>query len=76
MLGRYVGPVIISDQTRYSYVGISVGFIKGRPTSNLELIFRVDDGVEHKSNKFKKSDLVRWTTNMFESLAMSCLTIG
>lgn len=52
-----------------------MGFNKRRPTSDLELVFQVDDGVEHKPNKFAKSDLVHWTTDMFVSLAMSCLTI-
>ena len=51
-------------------------FLKIRPTSDLELVFQVDGGVEHKSNKFKKRDLVYWTTDMFVSLAMSCLTVG
>ncbi|KAN0134700.1 hypothetical protein V8E53_007485 [Lactarius tabidus] len=39
---------------------MSVDFIKRRPKSVLELVFRDDAGVKHKSNKFKEGDLVHW----------------
>ncbi|KAH8996040.1 hypothetical protein EDB92DRAFT_116897 [Lactarius akahatsu] len=49
---------------------ISVDFIKTRPISDLELVFKGDAGVTHTSNKFKSrlflnSDLIRWNINMY-----------
>ncbi|KAH9054854.1 hypothetical protein EDB87DRAFT_1580223 [Lactarius vividus] len=41
-------------------VEISVDFIKTRPTSDLELVFKDDAGVKYKSNKFKNSASVLW----------------
>jgi hypothetical protein len=64
-LERYIGPTIISEQTQYIFVEISVDFIKRRPKSDLELVFKDDAaGVKHKSNKFKKGDLVLWNLDM------------
>ena len=48
-LERYIWPRIVSEQTRYSFVEIFVSFIKRRPTSDLELIFKDEAGVKHKS---------------------------
>ena len=60
-LERYIGSsVIIYEQTQYSPVEIVVHFIKRRPTTNLELVFKNEVGSQHKSNKFKEGDLVHW----------------
>ena len=40
-------------------------FIQRRPTSVLELIFKDDAGVKHKSSKFKEGDIVYWNLDMF-----------
>ena len=53
---------------------ILVVFIKRRPRSDLELIFKDDTGVKHKSNKFKKDALVRWNLGMFVRVAVSPLS--
>ncbi|KAN0134695.1 hypothetical protein V8E53_007480 [Lactarius tabidus] len=39
---------------------ISVDFIKRRPRSVLELVFKDEAGVKHKSSKFKEDDLLHW----------------
>ncbi|KAH9008750.1 hypothetical protein EDB84DRAFT_67071 [Lactarius hengduanensis] len=49
---------------------ISVDFIKTRPISDLELVFKDDAGVTHTSNKFKSrlflnSDPVRWNLDIY-----------
>ncbi|KAF8269976.1 hypothetical protein EI94DRAFT_1724025 [Lactarius quietus] len=44
---------------------ISVYFIKRRPTSVLQLVFKDDAGVKHMSNKFEECDLVYWNLNMY-----------
>ncbi|KAF8269973.1 hypothetical protein EI94DRAFT_1828607 [Lactarius quietus] len=44
---------------------ISVYFIKRRPTSILELVFKDDADVKHKSNRFKQGDLVYWNLDMY-----------
>ncbi|KAH9165326.1 hypothetical protein EDB89DRAFT_315363 [Lactarius sanguifluus] len=44
---------------------ISVDFIKTRPTSDLELVFKDDAGVTHKSNKFKNRVPVHWNVNIY-----------
>ena len=59
-LERYIGPIIISEQIRYSLVEISVNFINKHPTTVLELIFKDEAGAEHKSNTFEEGDLVHW----------------
>ena len=38
--------------------------MKRRPKSGLKLVFKDDTGVQHKSNKFKKGDLVLWNLDM------------
>ena len=38
--------------------------MKRRPKSDLKLVFKDDTGVKHKSNKFKKGDLVLWNFDM------------
>ncbi|KAI9452683.1 hypothetical protein BJY52DRAFT_1291915, partial [Lactarius psammicola] len=44
---------------------IYVHFIGRRPTSDLELVFKDDASVKHKSDKFKKGDLVHWTLDIY-----------
>ncbi|KAH9056825.1 hypothetical protein EDB87DRAFT_1164094 [Lactarius vividus] len=44
---------------------ISVDFIKTRPTSDLELVFKDDAGVKHKSSKFKNGALVHWDLDIY-----------
>ncbi|KAH9027786.1 hypothetical protein EDB85DRAFT_2148279 [Lactarius pseudohatsudake] len=49
---------------------ISVDFIKKRPISDIELVFKDDAGVTHTSNQFKsrlflKSDPVRWNIGIY-----------
>ena len=66
-----MGPTIVSEQTRYSCVEIFVNFIKRRPSPDLELVFKDDAGVEHKSNKFKDGALVHWNIDMSVHLAVS-----
>ena len=70
-LERYVGPTIISEQPRYSFVEIFVEFIKRRPTSDLELVFKDDAGVKHKSSKFKNDVLIHWKLKLFVYFAAS-----
>ena len=38
--------------------------MKRRPKSDLKLILKDDTGVKHKSNKFKKGDLILWNFDM------------
>ena len=71
LLERYVGPTIISKQTADSFVEVFVEFIKRRPTSVLELVFKDEAGVKHKSNKYKEGDLVHWNLDMFVRFAVS-----
>ncbi|KAH9027831.1 hypothetical protein EDB85DRAFT_94578 [Lactarius pseudohatsudake] len=44
---------------------ISVDFIETRPTSDLELVFKVNAGATRKSDKFKDGALVRWNLNIY-----------
>ncbi|KAH9000533.1 hypothetical protein EDB86DRAFT_517327 [Lactarius hatsudake] len=44
---------------------ISVDFIKKRPTSDLELVFKNDAGATRKSDKFKNGALVRWNLDIY-----------
>ena len=55
----------------YIFVEISVDFIKSRPTFVLELVFRDDAGVKHKSNKFKEGDVVHWNIDTFVHFTVS-----
>ncbi|KAI9433147.1 hypothetical protein H4582DRAFT_2061193 [Lactarius indigo] len=51
----------MDDQAQYvDLKEISVDFIKTRPTSDLELVFKDDAGVKYKSNKFKNGVPVLW----------------
>ena len=61
---RYIGPTIVSERTQYNSVEIFVDFIESRPTFDLELVFKDDAGVKHKSDKFKKRALVLWNLDM------------
>ena len=46
--------------------------MKGRPKSDLKLVFKDDTGVKHKSNKFKNGDLVHWNFDMSVHLLCNC----
>ena len=70
-LERYVRPTVISYADSHGFVEISVGFIKRRPTSDLELVFKDDNGDEFTSNQYKEGDLVHWTLDMFVRFAAS-----
>jgi hypothetical protein len=50
----------MSEQTRYGFVEVFVDFIKRRPTSVLEIVFKDEAGAKYKSSKFKGGDLVHW----------------
>ena len=41
-----------------------------RPKFDLKLVFKDDIGIRHKSNKFKKGDLVIWNLDM--SVHLQC----
>ena len=70
-LKRYIEPIIISEQTRSLLVEISVDFIKRRPTSVLELVFKDHAGVKRKSQKFKQSDVVHWNIDTYVHFSAS-----
>ncbi|KAH9051709.1 hypothetical protein EDB87DRAFT_1693810 [Lactarius vividus] len=54
------------DQTQVIHLKeISVDFIKTRPTSDLELVFKDDAGVTRKSNKFRNGALVHWDLDIY-----------
>ncbi|KAF8256502.1 hypothetical protein EI94DRAFT_1766059 [Lactarius quietus] len=56
----------LDSEHRYIHLKvISVYFIKRRPTSILELVFKDDAGVKHKSNKCKRGDPVLWNFDMY-----------
>ena len=42
--------------------------MEGRPENDLELVFKEDTGIKHKSNTFEKGDLVLWNLDMFVHL--------
>ncbi|KAH9020069.1 hypothetical protein EDB85DRAFT_537079 [Lactarius pseudohatsudake] len=55
---------------------ISVDFIKKRPTSDLELVFKDDAGATRKSDKFKNGARVHWDVNIYlKSYTSATLTI-
>ncbi|KAN0133873.1 hypothetical protein V8E53_008305 [Lactarius tabidus] len=70
-----------SESERYIHLKeISVDFIKRRPKSALELVFKDDTKddarVKHESNKFKKGDLVLWNIDMYvRTYSTATLTI-
>jgi hypothetical protein len=72
MLDLAVRPTIISDS--YSFVEILVDFIKRRPTSVLELVFKDEAGAQRKSTKFKEGDPVHWNLDRFVHFAASLLS--
>jgi len=56
----------MADQARYIHLKeIFVDFIKRRPTSVLELVFKDHAGVKLKSDKFKQGDLVHWNLDTY-----------
>ena len=63
-LERYIVLLHNRHDIDYSFVEISVNFMKKRPKSDLKLVFKDDTGVKHESNKFKKGDLVIWNLDM------------
>ena len=68
---RYIVPTIIYKQTAYAFVELFVEFIKGRPTSVLQLVLENDGGVVHKSNQFREGDLLHWNLDTFVHFAVS-----
>ncbi|KAH9018010.1 hypothetical protein EDB85DRAFT_639157 [Lactarius pseudohatsudake] len=55
---------------------ISVDFIKKRPTSDLELVFKDDAGATRKSDKFKNGARVHWDVNIYlKTYTSATLTI-
>ena len=70
LLDRYIQPPIIPNlRQTHSFIELAVGFIKRRPTSELELVFKDEAGVKHKSSKFKEGHLVNWNLDMFVRFA-------
>lgn len=64
-LERYIVPIIISEHNRYSFVEVSVDFIKRRPPFDIDLVFKADSGALYESNRFKGGDLVHWNLGLF-----------
>ncbi|KAF8269985.1 hypothetical protein EI94DRAFT_869503 [Lactarius quietus] len=70
---RSSSPLSSAYSSRYIHLKeISVYFIKRRPTSILQLVFKDDAGVKHKSNRFKQGDLVYWNLDMSVHLPCHC----
>jgi hypothetical protein len=67
---------LLMGKTQYIRTDISVDFIKKRPTSDLELVFKDGNDVKHQSNKFKKNDPIYWNIDMYvyvvSSIMLSC----
>ncbi|KAF8257410.1 hypothetical protein EI94DRAFT_1758482 [Lactarius quietus] len=64
----------MDDQDQYIHLKeIFVDFIKRRPTSDLELVFKDDAGVKHKSDKFKESVLVHWNFDIYVRVQTSAM---
>ena len=61
-----MGTIIISQQTRYSFVEISVDFIERCTASVLELlvVFKDKRVVEEQSNIFEEYGLVHWNLDL------------
>ncbi|KAH9022932.1 hypothetical protein EDB84DRAFT_1564855 [Lactarius hengduanensis] len=56
----------MADQDQYVHLKeIFVDFIEKRPTSDLELVFKDDAGIKHKSNKFKKEIVIHWNADIY-----------
>ncbi|KAH9062556.1 hypothetical protein EDB83DRAFT_2520058 [Lactarius deliciosus] len=54
------------DQDKYVHLkDIYVDFIEERPTSDLELTFKDDADVDHKSNKFKEGITTHWNIDIY-----------
>ena len=65
-------PTIIPENTRNSFVEISVDFIERRPTSDLKLVFKDHaTGLKHKSNRFKGNDHIHWNVDTSVHFAVS-----
>ena len=62
------------NKTHQSFLDISVDFIKRRPTSVLELVFKDGAGDKQQSKKFKKSVPIYWSLDMFVH-AISIITL-
>ena len=58
-------PEFVENKTHYSFLDISVNFIKERPTADLELVFKDGAGDKQQSKKFKKSVPIYWSLDMF-----------
>ena len=57
-------PEFVENKTHYSFLDISVDFIKERPTADLELVFKDGAGDKQQSKKFKKSVPIYWSLDM------------
>ncbi|KAI9432252.1 WD40 repeat-like protein [Lactarius indigo] len=56
----------MTDQDKYLHLkDIYVDFIEEHPTSDLELIFKDDAGVDHKSTKFKQGTTIHWNIDIY-----------
>ncbi|KAI9432253.1 WD40 repeat-like protein [Lactarius indigo] len=56
----------MTDQDKYLHLkDIHVDFIEEHPTSDLELIFKDDAGVDHKSTKFKQGTTIHWNIDIY-----------
>ena len=62
------------NKTHQSFLDISVDFIKRRPTSVLELVFKDGAGDKQQSKKFKKRVPIYWSLDMFVH-AISIITL-
>ena len=59
-----MGPTIISKQATNTFIEIFVEFIKGRPTSDLELVLKNEAGVIYKSYQVKEGERIHWNVDM------------
>ena len=57
-------PAFVDNKTHLSFLDISVDFIKERPTSDIELVFKDGAGDKQQSKKFRKSVPIYWSLNM------------
>ena len=57
-------PAFVDNKTHLSFLDISVEFIKERPTSDIELVFKDGAGDKQQSKKFRKSVPIYWSLNM------------
>ena len=58
-------PAFVDNKPHRSFLDISIDFIKERPTSDLELVFKDGAGDKQQSKKFRKSVPIYWSLDMF-----------